>query len=113
MQLDSLSNRAADKGALQACQEHKAAVLINLPLGRNTMLRKVQGKPLPAWAADIDVTSWAQYFLKYVVSHPAVTVALPGTGNIAHLEDDMRGGRGRLPDAAQRRRMETDWDALV
>lgn len=113
VQLDfSLSNRAADQGALQACQEHKAAVLINLPLGRNTMLRKVQGKPLPAWAADIDVTSWPQYFLKYVVSHPAVTVALPGTGNIAHLEDDLHGGRGRLPDAAQRRRMEQDWDAL-
>jgi aryl-alcohol dehydrogenase-like predicted oxidoreductase len=114
VQLDfSLSNRAADKGALQACQEHKAAVLINLPLGRNTMLRKVQGRPLPAWAADIDVTSWAQYFLKYVVSHPAVTCALPGTTSVAHLEDDMRAARGRLPDAAQRQRMEKDWDALA
>lgn len=114
VQLDfSLGNRAADKGALQACQEHKAAVLINLPLGRNTMLRKVQGKPLPAWAVDIEVTSWAQYFLKYVVSHPAVTCALPGTGNVVHLEDDMRAGRGRLPDATQRRRMEADWDALA
>lgn len=113
VQLDfSLSNRAADKGALQACQEHKAAVLINLPLGRNGMLRKVQGKPLPTWVADIDVTSWAQYFLKYVVSHPAVTCALPGTTNVAHLEDDMLAGRGRLPDAAQRRRMEAEWDAL-
>ena len=113
VQLDfSLGNRAADKGALQACREHKAAVLINLPLGRNTMLRKVQGKPLPAWARDIDVSSWAQYFLKYVVSHPAVTCALPGTSSIAHLEDDLQGGRGRLPDPAQRRRMEADWDAL-
>lgn len=114
VQLDfSLGNRAADKaGALQACREHKAAVLINLPLGRNTMLRKVQGKPLPASAAEIDASSWAQYFLKYVVSHPAVTCALPGTSSLAHLEDDLRGGRGRLPDAAQRRRMEADWDAL-
>jgi aryl-alcohol dehydrogenase-like predicted oxidoreductase len=114
VQLDySLSNRAAENGALQACVEHGAAVLINLPLGRNGLLRKTQGRPLPGWVQEIDVTSWAQFFLKWVVSQPAVTCAIPGTMNVAHLEDDLRAGRGRLPTAAQRLRMEKDWAALA
>jgi aryl-alcohol dehydrogenase-like predicted oxidoreductase len=62
---------------------------------------------------EIDVTSWAQFFLKWVVSHPAVTCAIPGTMNVAHLEDDFRAGRGHLPDAAQRLRMEQDWAAIT
>jgi aryl-alcohol dehydrogenase-like predicted oxidoreductase len=114
VQLDySLSNRAAEKGALQACADHGAAVLINLPLGRNGLLRKAQGHPLPAWLREIDVTSWAQFFLKWVIAHPAVTCAIPGTTNVEHLEDDSRAGRGRLPTAAQRLRMEKEFAALV
>jgi aryl-alcohol dehydrogenase-like predicted oxidoreductase len=114
VQLDySLSNRAAENGALQACTEHGAAVLINLPLGRNGLLRKTQGRPLPAWLQQIDVTSWAQFFLKWVVSHPAVTCAIPGTTSVAHLEDDLRAGRGRLASAAQRLRMEKEWATLA
>ena len=113
VQLDySLSNRAAENGALQACAEHGAAVLINLPLGRNGMLRKVQGQPLPVWAQEIDVTSWAQLFLKWVVSHPAVTCAIPGTTSVTHLEEDFRAGCGRLASAAQRQRIEHDWAAV-
>jgi len=114
VQLDySLSNRAADNGALQACAEHGAAVLINLPLGRNGLLRKTQGQPLPTWLQQIEVTSWAQFFLKWVVSHPAVTCAIPGTTNVAHLEDDLRAGRGQLATAAQRLRMEKEWATLA
>jgi aryl-alcohol dehydrogenase-like predicted oxidoreductase len=110
VQLDySLSNRAAENGALQACAEHGAAVLINLPLGRNGMLRKVQGHALPVWVQEMDVTSWAQLFLKWVVSHPAVTCAIPGTSSVAHLEEDFRAGCGRLASPAQRLRIEQDW----
>jgi aryl-alcohol dehydrogenase-like predicted oxidoreductase len=114
VQLDySLNNRAAENGALQACAEHGAAVLINLPLGRNGLLRKVQGQPLPAWVQEMGVTSWAQLFLKWVVSHPAVTCAIPGTSSVAHLEDDFRAGCGRLANTAQRLRIEQDWAAVV
>ncbi len=114
VQLDySLSNRAAENGALQACVEHGAAVLINLPLGRNGMLRKIQGHPLPDWVQGMDVTSWAQVFLKWVVSHPAVTCAIPGTTSVAHLEDDFRAGCGRLATAAQRLRIEQDWAVVA
>jgi len=62
------------------------------------------------WAADIDVTSWAQYFLKYVISHPAVTCAIPGSTQLNHLIDNQAAGRGRLPDESMRRRMEAYWD---
>ena len=114
VQLDySLGNLAAESGALQACAEHGAAVLINLPLGRNGLLNKAQGHRLPDWLQEIDVTSWAQFFLKWVVSHPAVTCAIPGTMNVAHLEDDLRAGRGRLPNAKQRLRMEREWASLA
>ncbi len=113
VQLDySLNNRAAESGALQACAEHGAAVLINLPLGRNGLLRKAQDRPLPEWVQEIDVTSWAQFFLKWVIAQPAVTCAIPGTMNLAHLADDLRAGRGRLPTATERLRMEQDWAAL-
>jgi aryl-alcohol dehydrogenase-like predicted oxidoreductase len=67
--------------------------------------------PLPDWAAEIDARSWAQVFLKYVVSHPAVTCALCGTSQVKHLDDNQGGGRGRLPDAALRARMEKYWDS--
>lgn len=113
VQLDySMGNRAAENGSLQACAAHGAAVLINLPLGRNGLLRKTQGHALPTWLQDINVTSWAQFFLKWVVSHPAVTCAIPGTTSVAHLEDDCLAGRGQLATPAQRLRMEQDWAAL-
>jgi aryl-alcohol dehydrogenase-like predicted oxidoreductase len=72
----------------------------------------VAGKPLPEWAAEFDASTWAQFMLKYNLSHPAVTVAIPGTTNVEYLRDNQAGGRGRLPDAAMRRRMEQYWDAL-
>lgn len=114
VQLDySLGNRAAEQGALQLCLEQRAAVLVNLPLARNTLLRKAASQPLPDWVAEFGIRNWPQYFLKYVVSHAAVTCAIPGTTSVAHLEDNLDAARGRLPDESQRRRMAEYWDALA
>jgi aryl-alcohol dehydrogenase-like predicted oxidoreductase len=107
----SLSNREAAQTLLPLAQERQVAVLANVPFGFGSELREAQARPLPAWAADLDVTSWAQFLLKYVISHPAVTCAIPGSTQVKHLEDNQAAARGRLPDAAQRRRMEQVWDA--
>jgi aryl-alcohol dehydrogenase-like predicted oxidoreductase len=87
------------------------AVLINVPLGgrRGSLLTKVKDKPLPPWAAEVDATSWAQLLLKYTISHPAVTAVIPGTTKLVHLEDNELAGRGRLPDAAFRKKIEAYW----
>lgn len=107
----SIANREAAETILPLALERGIAVLVNLPFGRSSLFRQASGRALPPWAADIDVTSWAQYFLKYVIGHPAVTCAIPGSTQVAHLEDNQGAGRGRLPDAALRRRMEEYWDA--
>jgi diketogulonate reductase-like aldo/keto reductase len=114
----SLGNRNAAERVLGLAQERKMAVLINVPFGGRgrgaaAMFSRVSGKPLPDWAAEFDATSWAQVFLKYVVSHPAVTVAIPGTTQRRNMEDNQGAGRGRLPDAAMRRRIEQHWDSLT
>jgi diketogulonate reductase-like aldo/keto reductase len=70
----------------------------------------VKGKPLPPWAAELGIASWAQYFLKWIVSHPAVTCAIPGTGNPKHMADNLGAGLGPLPDAAARQRMTQHFD---
>jgi aryl-alcohol dehydrogenase-like predicted oxidoreductase len=106
----SIANRDAAATILPLAAERKIAVLINLPFGRASLFREAAGRPLPPWAADIEVTSWAQYFLKYVISHPAVTCAIPGSTQVGHLTDNQGAGRGRLPDESQRRRMEEYWD---
>jgi aryl-alcohol dehydrogenase-like predicted oxidoreductase len=106
----SIANREAAETILPLALEHKIAVLVNLPFGRASLFKQAAGRTLPPWAADIDVSSWAQYFLKYVISHPAVTCAIPGSTSVAHLEDNQGAGRGRMPDAALRRRMEDYWD---
>jgi aryl-alcohol dehydrogenase-like predicted oxidoreductase len=105
----SIGNRSAEAEVLPAAIERKVAVMTNLPLGRATLLRALASTPLPAWAADIDVHSWSQFLLKYVISHPAVTCAIPGTTNVDHLVENMGACRGRLPDAATRMRMEALW----
>ncbi|MBV8910916.1 MAG: aldo/keto reductase [Gammaproteobacteria bacterium] len=106
----SIDNRDAAATILPLALERKLAVLVNLPFGHSALFRKAGERPLPAWAADIDVSSWAQFFLKYVISHPAVTCAIPGSTRVSHLEDNQAAGRGRLPDEAMRRRMEEYWD---
>jgi aryl-alcohol dehydrogenase-like predicted oxidoreductase len=106
----SLGNREAAEAILPLAAERKVAVLANLPFGRASLFAQAASRTLPQWAAEIDVSSWAQYFLKYVISHPAVTCAIPGSTKLAHLTDNQAAGRGRLPDAAMRRRMEEYWD---
>ncbi|MFI4914199.1 MAG: aldo/keto reductase [Steroidobacterales bacterium] len=106
----SIANRDAAASVLPVALERKIAVLANLPLGRASLIRQAGARDLPRWAADIDVSSWSQFFLKYVVSHPAVTCAIPGSTKVPHLEDNQRAARGRLPDAAMRERMEEYWE---
>jgi diketogulonate reductase-like aldo/keto reductase len=106
----SIANRDAAHTLLPLALERRIAVLVNLPFGRSSLFREAAGRALPPWAADIEVASWAQYFLKYVISHPAVTCAIPGSTQLSHLVDNQAAGRGRLPDEAMRRRMEAHWD---
>lgn len=112
----SIDNRSAEVEVLPLAQERKLAVLINVPFGgrRNaaSTFQRVKEVALPDFAAEFDAQSWAQVFLKYVVSHPAVTATIPGTTKVTHLEDNQRAGRGRLPDAAMRKRIEEYWDSL-
>ena len=107
----SLANRDAAANVLPLALERHIAVLANIPFGFGSVLRQAQLRRLPDWAADIDVTSWSQFLLKYVIAHPAVTCVIPGSTKVAHLEENQRAGRGRLPDEAMRRRMEEAWDA--
>jgi aryl-alcohol dehydrogenase-like predicted oxidoreductase len=107
----SLDNRDAAQTLLPLAQERRVAVLANVPFGFGNLLRRAQTRKLPAWAADIDVASWGQFLLKYVISHSAVTCAIPGSTQVAHLTDNQGAGRGRLPDEAMRRRMEQFWDS--
>jgi len=110
----SLGNRAAADKVLPAALAKRVGVLINLPFGGrrdgNLFSRLGDRDDLPDWAGEIDAKSWGQIFLKYVVSHPAVTAAIPGMTKVAHLEDNLAALRGRMPDAAMRARIERYWD---
>lgn len=108
----AIDSREAGARILPLAAERGMGVLIALPFGRTSVFQSVQGKPLPAWAAEIDCASWAQLFLKYIVSHPSVTAAIPGTAKLAYLTDNIAAARGRLPDAAMRTRIERYFDAL-
>ncbi len=94
--------RAAEARLLPLAAERGVAVLVNRPFEDGALFRPVRDKPLPLWAADIDAHSWGQLALKFIVSHPAVTCVIPATAKLAHLRDNLGGGRGRLPDARQR-----------
>jgi aryl-alcohol dehydrogenase-like predicted oxidoreductase len=111
----SLENRDAAATILPLAMERKLAVMIDVPMGgsRGSLLKLAGDRPLPPWAADIDVSSWSQFFLKYVISHPAVTSVIPGSTKVEHLVDNQLAGRGRLPNAAMRKRMEEYWDSRV
>jgi diketogulonate reductase-like aldo/keto reductase len=108
----SLAERNAEKTLLPLALERQVAVIANRPFGEGAMFRKVKGKPLPPWAAELGIASWAQYFLKWIVSHPAVTCTIPGTGNPEHMKDNLGAARGPLPDAATRKRMADYFSAL-
>ena len=94
--------RDAEKELLPLAAERGVAVLVNRPFEDGALFQAVRGKPLPAWAAELDAASWGQLALKYIAAHPAVTCIIPATGKLAHLQDNLAAGRGRLPGARQR-----------
>ena len=108
----SLGERDAERRILPLAQEKKVAVLANRPFAEGALFSRVRGKALPPWAGELGIESWAQYFLKWIVSHPALTCAIPATGKPEHMKDNMAAGRGTLPDAAARRRMAEYFDGL-
>ena len=108
----SLTEREAENRLLPLAADKRIAVLANRPLAAGSLFSKVRGKPLPAWANEIGCKSWAQFFLKFVVSHPAVTCAIPATSKLDHLIDNMQAGFGPLPEAKTRQRMAAYVDAL-
>ena len=108
----SLAERESEQRLLPLCRERNVAVIANRPFAGSAMFQRVRGKPLPPWAAEIGVASWAQYFLKWIVGHPAVTCVIPGTGRPEHVADNVAAGFGALPDAAMRKRMADYYDAL-
>jgi len=101
----SIEEREAEARILPAAADTGTAVIINRPFAQAGLFRRVRNKPLPEWAGEIDCASWAQFFLKYITGHPAVTCAIPATRNPKHLVDNMGAGRGRIPDQALRKRM--------
>jgi aryl-alcohol dehydrogenase-like predicted oxidoreductase len=101
----SIVGREAEQRLLPLAQEKKIGVMVNLPFHRGRLFEAVKNKQLPAWSAEFDCTSWAQFFLKYVVSHPAVTCTIPGMTKPEHAADNMGACYGRLPDESQRKRM--------
>jgi diketogulonate reductase-like aldo/keto reductase len=101
----SLAEPEADRRLLSAAIDRGIAVIVNRPFAAGAMFRQVTGKALPDWAKDIGCASWAQVFLKWILSHPAVTCVIPATRNPAHLVDNLTASSGPLPDASMRRRM--------
>lgn len=101
----SIATRDAEERLLNLAADHGTAVIINRAFEDGSLFRRVRGKPLPPWAADFNCHSWAQFFLKYVLAHPAVTSVIPATSNSKHIVDNMGAGVGRLPDEKTRRRM--------
>jgi len=108
----ALDNRNAGERILPLAADRAMAVMINLPFGRGRLFNAVQGKKLPDWASEFDCKTWAQFFLKYIVSHPAVTCAVPGMAKAEYVVDNLGAARGRLPNAAMRKRMEQFIDGV-
>lgn len=108
----SIVEREAEDRLLPLALETGTAVIVNRPFAASGLFSRVRGVKLPSWAADFDCQSWAQFFLKYIVSHPAVTCVIPATGNPKHMVDNMQAGIGRMPDAATRRKMAAFIDGL-
>lgn len=108
----SLAEREAEKRLLPLAKEIDTSVIVNRPFAEGALFRRTKGRPLPPWAAELGISSWAQYFLKWIVSHPAVSAAIPGTGRPEHMKDNLAAGREPLPDAAGRRRMLEYFDSL-
>jgi aryl-alcohol dehydrogenase-like predicted oxidoreductase len=101
----NVADREAEARLLPLAAERGMAVIVTRPFRRGELFERVRGKPLPPWAEEFDCRNWAQFFLKFAVSHPAVTCAIPATSQVAHMTENMGAGFGRLPDAATRQRM--------
>ena len=108
----SLGERESAERLLPLAQEKKVAVIANRPFGEGALFSRVRGKALPEWAREIGAATWAQFFLKWIISHPAITCAIPGTGKPGHMLDNLAAGTGALPDAAMRAQMSAYFDAL-
>jgi len=108
----AVDNRSAEDEILPLAAERGIAVMVYLPFGRTRLFQRAGNAPVPAWASEFDAASWAQFFLKYVLGHPAVTVVTPATSKVGHMVDNLGGGAGRLPDEAARKRMAALVDAL-
>lgn len=108
----SIAEREAEQRMLKLAADVGTAVIVNRPYANGSIFSAVKGKPLPIWSNEIDCASWGQFFLKYIIGHPAVTCVIPATRNPKHLIDNMGAGRGRLPDEAMRRKMAAHFAAL-
>ena len=101
----AIDNRVAEEIILPLAQERGIGVLVYLPFGRSRMWQRIGDRPVPDWAAEFDAHTWAQFMLKFVIAHPGVTVATPGTSDPKHMADNLAGGRGRLPNPRHLERM--------
>jgi len=108
----AIDNRDVEDKLLPLALERKISVLAYLPFGRTSLFRRVGDRPLPEWAGEFDAKTWAQFFVKYIISHPAVTVVTPSTSQAKNMLDNLGGGMGRLPDQAMRKRMTDFIDVL-
>jgi len=108
----NIANRDVESPLLSIAQDKGIAVIVNRPYQRGNLFQKVRGKTLPDWTKEFDCHSWGQYFLKYVVSHPAVTCAIPATTKVKHMKDNMQAGYGSLPTAKQRIKMLKYFESL-
>ena len=108
----NIGNREVESPLLSIAQEKGIAVIVNRPYQRGNLFSHVKGKSLPTWAQEFDCSSWGQYFLKFIVSHPAVTCAIPATSKVKHMQDNMLAGKGRLPTVKQRTQMIRYFESL-
>jgi diketogulonate reductase-like aldo/keto reductase len=109
----NIGSREADRRLLPLAADRGVAVIVNRPFESGALFSAVKNKPLPAWAAEFDCQSWGQFFLKYILGHPAITCVIPATAKPHHLRDNMTAGYGRLPDAATRKKMESHLQNLL
>lgn len=109
----SMAERSVEDRLLAAAADTGTALMCNLPFGRARLFRAAQGRTVPDWAAEFDAVTWGQFFLKYLLAQPAVNVVIPGTDRVEYMLDNLNAGRGRLPDAAMRKRMAAHIDAVL
>jgi aryl-alcohol dehydrogenase-like predicted oxidoreductase len=113
LQIDfSMVDRNSEERVIPAAADAGCAILTNLPFGRGRFFQKAAGKPLPDYAKEIDVTSWAQFALKWLLGNPAITAVIPGTDKPQYMTDNLKAAMGRLPDQAMRKRMVDTFEAL-